>query len=778
MASNSAPSSQNSSQSSPQNLPKKPLFLNRPLRLAILLGSIPLFLILVFSAAITRQNTANRVIDWLPDGIEETKLFADYYQHFHEGELLMASWTGCHISDKTLDAVAERLSSPQAEGSPPYFDRVMTTRSILAQLKEPPLDLSTAEAKSRLAGWLIGRNGTDACLVAMISEDAGNQKRKEAIDAVFQIISEETNLGRDDIFVAGPTIDSIVIDDISRYSQRMLLPFFLGLCFLLLFCCLRNFYVAGLVFAVALMNEELGGALLFWTGTHADSISMLITSLVYVLTISGGMHLVNYYRETLSQYSLEDAPRQTLKKAVLPCTLAVVTTILGFISLGCSAMIPIRTFGIFASVALTLGIIWLFLFLMSALQEYPTPKIRPTTSGRSKRRSSYFWHIFARFVRRFRNPIILLTAISSLFFSVGLAFLNTTVTFHGMLPQDNKAIRDYAYLEEKIGGLIPIEIVLRVPQQANVSMLDQVFLLQTMRTALVGTNGLESVVSALNFLPSLPGKNDGSVRATSRRAAINSLLNRRIEIFEDTRLFDRDAAAGPEAANSNPTHFWRMSLRVPSGGKVHYGDLVADIRARFESLHLSKIILGADFYVTGAVPLVHQAQNLLLKDLIESFIMAFGLIALTLMIMLRGILRGLVAMIPNLFPCVLVFGFLGWSGMPVDMGSMMTASVAMGIAVDATLHFFTWFRIALKQGKKRHQAIFFAYRSCATALLQTTIICGLGMLVFGLSGFVPVARFAILLCILLFTALVGTIVVLPAILMSPVGRLFETRGAR
>ena len=83
-------------------------------------------------------------------------------------------------------------------------------------------------------------------------------------------------------------------------------------------------------------------------------------------------------------------------------------------------------------------------------------------------------------------------------------------------------------------------------------------------------------------------------------------------------------------------------------------------------------------------------------------------------------------MIPNVFPVVIIFGFIGWSDkllgprllggserILVDIGTMMTASVAMGVAVDDTIHFLTWFREGLKRGLDRRDAIFVAYKHVA-----------------------------------------------------------------
>lgn len=103
----------------------------------------------------------------------------------------------------------------------------------------------------------------------------------------------------------------------------------------------------------------------------------------------------------------------------------------------------------------------------------------------------------------------------------------------------------------------------------------------------------------------------------------------------------------------------------------------------------------------------------------------------------------------------------------------MTASAALGIAVDDTLHFITWFRRGLGRGMARDQAVRFAYGRCGRAMFQTSMICGLGLLLFALSGFIPVRRFALMMFALLTLALAGDLVVLPALLVGPLGRVFR-----
>jgi len=109
----------------------------------------------------------------------------------------------------------------------------------------------------------------------------------------------------------------------------------------------------------------------------------------------------------------------------------------------------------------------------------------------------------------------------------------------------------------------------------------------------------------------------------------------------------------------------------------------------------------------------------------------------------------------------------------VDVGAMMTASIGLGIAVDDTLHFLTWYRRASNDGASRQEAIRTAYRRCAAAMLYTTLIAGLALFVFFFSSFQPVSQFGLLLFMLLVAALVGDLLLLPALLATPLGAFFQ-----
>jgi len=190
---------------------------------------------------------------------------------------------------------------------------------------------------------------------------------------------------------------------------------------------------------------------------------------------------------------------------------------------------------------------------------------------------------------------------------------------------------------------------------------------------------------------------------------------------------------------------------------------------------------------TGVIPIVYKAQRTLLSSLFESIFLSFVMIAIVMAVLLRpwgtpltarnfvNLPGGLLSMLPNAFPIIIVFGMMGHLAVydvKVDIGSMMTASVAMGIAVDDTIHFLNWYRYALADGATRKEAIMVAYRRCAKAMTQTTLIAGFGLFAFAFSSFTPTQRFGTLMLVLLNVALIGDLVFLPALLSSPLGKYF------
>ena len=171
------------------------------------------------------------------------------------------------------------------------------------------------------------------------------------------------------------------------------------------------------------------------------------------------------------------------------------------------------------------------------------------------------------------------------------------------------------------------------------------------------------------------------------------------------------------------------------------------------------------FVYTGMQHLFESAQATLLEDLFRNFLMAFVIITPVLIVVLRSISLGLIAMVPNLFPVVVLFGTLGWIGYPIDLAIAMTACVALGIAVDDTTHFLMRFCDFDGTLSNVTTPLVKTMSQCGPAMLHTTLIGCAGLVVFGFGEMLVIRNFSWAIISMLAVALIADIFLLPAILL-------------
>ena len=458
----------------------------------------------------------------------------------------------------------------------------------------------------------------------------------------------------------------------------------------------------------------------------------------------------------------------------MPCSLSAGTTALGLASLVISELEPIRVFGFHSALGVLATLAVLFLIVPGVYSRWP---IRRATGGDVE--ASATSSRFAAGVVRSAGPIVVVAAIAMLVAVVGVPGIRTSVAIDTLFTAESRMIRDYHWLEQAIGPLVPVEVVLRFGEASDIRPAERLDAVQEVGAALRDLPEVSGVLSAATFLPDLPAAS-GS-RAAARKAIVARKLEANLASLTDMRII-RDT--GRE-------QLWRVTARTSALAGIDYSEFLDEVRRRVDPVVVAHggaaHGLTADY--TGAMPLINAIQKTLLHDLFTSFLSACLVISLVMMVVERSVVAGLVAMIPNVFPMVLLFGLLGWTRLALDIGSVMTASVALGMAVDGTFHFMTFFRRGLSRDEggaddaggaaaTRVGAVYEAFRHSAPALTQSAIVCGLGILAFAGSSFAPTRRFAWMLSLLVATALVGDLVVLPALLASRVGRWFEPRRSK
>lgn len=770
--------------------------------------SLPIMVIVIFLLPIAFAgarrgllSNKNDVKQWLPARYEETQVYNAFAKHFAGEEFVLISWEGCTLDDPRLELLAKKLvpHSEQAgafrpptatkddkEAPPPLFSKVQTGPSVIAELMER-LNLSYAQALDRLKGSLVGPDLRTTCAVLTLSAYARDHLRP-SVNKLVQVATKECSIPRDTIHMGGPPVDNVAIDEAGEQSLVRLASMsgIIGLA--VSWWSLRSGRLVAMVMFTGIYTIGLSMAIVWYSGTPMNAILLSMPSLVYVTATSGAIHLANYYRDTVDAEGPVGAASKAIHHAWLPLSLATGTTAVGLVSLCYSELVPIQLFGIYSALGVVVSLLLLFFFLPAALELWPVkPHQHHELGPKPPGRFDLFWERTGRWIVDHHNAVaVSLIALVGLC-ALGIPRIQTSVQMMRFFNGDARILKDYAWLEKHLGELVPVEVVININQDTGINLLESMRLVDRVQKRINEIPEVGSSLSTVTFAPSVDrGPRTGRLGALiggsrTADAVLNKRLTNHLEEFLD----------GDYLRYANDAYMWRISARVGALKNVDYAKFIDVLKHEVEPVidqekariaQKQKLpaenLAGVDVVYTGLVPIVYKAQTSLLDGLIVGFLSDLALIILVMIVAVRSLAAGMLLTLTSVFPAAIIFGLMGWLGIIVDVGTVMTPAVALGVTVDDVVHFMLWFRRGIGDGMNRKDSVMLAYRGCARAMYQSWGVIGIGLSVFAFSPFTPTQRFGYLMLTLLTAALPGNLLLLPALLAGPLGRLFAWRVKR
>jgi predicted RND superfamily exporter protein len=554
---------------------------------------------------------------------------------------------------------------------------------------------------------------------------------------------------------------------------------------------LKSKTLVAMVIASGVYSMFASLALVWYSGYPVDAILLTMPSLVYVATTSGAIHLANYYRDQLAETGVQEgAAGRAVHHALLPLSLATGTTAIGLATLAVSELVPIRMFGIFSAAGVLVSFIILVTFMPAALELFP-PKLRvgkladdEQVDGWKPIESSRWWAV-GEWITRHHALATAACLLVMAAIGYGMTRVESSVQLMRLFSRKAQIRTDYAWLESHLGPLVPMEILVRIDEKCPLNFLERMELVDEIQREIGALGEVGSSLSTVTFGRSLDMASGGEgLRAKLARSTLNkSLMRHRDDFLAGDYLRETTVTAADGSRHSQ--ELWRISARVSAIQEVDYALFKADLQKKIDPVLArldSEGVDGVTVNYTGLVPLVYKAQHSLLENLKIGFVFDFAIIVAVMIVLCRAFSAGLVLLLPAAFPAILVFGGLGWANalskwfqtgnVFIDIGSVMAPSVALGVTVDDVVHFMLWFRRGIADGLDRRQATMLAYKGCARAMYQSWGVIGIGLSVFSLSPFGPTQRFGHMMLAMLTIALVGNLVLMPALLSGPLGALF------
>jgi len=570
---------------------------------------------------------------------------------------------------------------------------------------------------------------------------------------------------------------------------------------------LKSFRLAGLVLGVSYYTTLVTTAIIPLTGGAMNMVLVVLPTLILVMTLSVAIHLANYWRHAAAS-NMQTAVAETVKAAFAPCLWAGLAAAIGQASLMASSMAPVREFGLYSAIG-TLIALAVTLYGLPALLE-----IWPGTLPRSDEMDGAFWRGLAGWIIRHRRLVTTISLVAAGVSMVGLKSFKTETKVIRYFADSTRTVKDCELIEDRLAGIVPVDVVVRFDResQQQLKFLQRSDLVRQIQAGVEKIPDVSGSLSLADFLPVIIDPGDhGHVRERAKYSAASRTIEEEVKGPEKKASGSQGAGirqkglAGNNRVNSaksflavadDVTEFnaegdelWLVSARAAVMTQRNYQDVRTQIDEVCSSVlrrtsgsagdkvppvgTLRSYHPGASHFITGEIPLFLATQRELQRGFLISCAAAYAAIGLIVLIALRHPVAGCLAMIPIILPLAAVFGLMFWCGIPLDIGSSVTASIALGMTVAGTLHLVNWFRLGLRQGKKRTEAVSLALGQCGPAMWQTTLVVSGGLALLGSSGLISISHFGWLMAALLASGSISGLLLTPALLAGPLGYIIE-----
>jgi predicted RND superfamily exporter protein len=657
----------------------------------------------------------NDIETWLPQQTPVRAAYEEFKRQFGVEELVLIGVEREAAPDELVESVCSRLERLPGVRCCWSAGRLA---GVMADLQVP-----AEEAQQRLKGLALSNDGRMSAIIVLLSQE-GLHNRVAAVEDIRQEL-DYCGLNSDRAyFTGGP----VVIAEMDRLGgQKENSKFFvvtLLICLGLLSYWVNDWKLALLVLALTLWSINLTLATFKFLGGEMNFILSALAVMVMVFTLEASIHVIHYHKSSLGR---ADPLGEALKLCVKPCLISLMTTAVGLFSVSVTDILPITQFGFASTLGAVIAMLVGLVVTPAILSVLPQPEIQAVSQG------SVRFSRLAQWLLPRGKMVTAAFTITGLVAVVGLLKIETRIEPLDFLPRNSKVVADVERVTRDLTYIDSIEAIVDFGDQ-QLSLAEKLKKVRSLEQTMREHPSVRHTMSAAQFFP---------VDLPQDTWAMLDLLKR------------AEARRGANDFVADAEQLWRISARVRRTPQKSLADVHRD---------LEHLLAGQPVRLTGIAPLVEQAQSEMFEGFWQSFTVAFVVIGVVMVCYLRCPVITLMAMIPNVLPMGMVFGLIGWYGMPVDIGMMMTGSIALGISIDGTFHFLVRYLEQLRAGRTNQNAVRVALMTTGGPIFESILVSSIGMLALSLSSFAPTARFGVLMATLLMATLAGDLLLLPALL--------------
>jgi predicted RND superfamily exporter protein len=488
-------------------------------------------------------------------------------------------------------------------------------------------------------------------------------------------------------------------------------------------------------------------------------ISLLGVTIPGIITALALSYLIRLFSEYSRQRASESQPKvvvgRTLNHVLTPIFLATITTAIGFYSISPVDIVSVRQFGLLLAVGVLLLFVVIALFVSPVLV-YLFPRTRTQREAPSNLSGNRLGR-FSMFFTRHRLVLLFITVTISATSVIGITKLNVESNFFDYFRSSSPIMKTVGIMRDKLKNSTSIDVFIEGTEKGSIEDPEVLRAIEELQTF---TNNLPYVGKTISIVDYIKQMNtvlhDGD-------PAYDALPNDKEEI---ARYLFAYSVADPQKILDRYIDYDHKNTRMSIGTSFESSKELLEFKRLIENQCEKLLPPSVTWRVTGEFVLIAIASNKLSRGILIGFTQAGLAIFVIMLLLFRSFKIGIAAMIPNLLPILVVLGFMGYIGIPFNAATSIVVCIALGIAVDDTIHFLVRFFNELKNTKDQTLAISNTCNHEGRPIIKTAIILALGFAILVFSQFIPIAMFGILIALAMIIGALCELTILPALLAS------------
>ncbi len=636
-----------------------------------------------------------------------------------------------------------------------YLDRTqhVAPDALVDELRADPIT----------AGWVISKKSKATAMLVELSPDPDRpiERIPKMLEEVMSIFAaggiEPASIHR-----AGIVVESTEATEQARFTLARLFPMTVVLLALVVFALFLRVWPVIITGGVAFVSIIWTFGLAVAIDPEVNLLMAMVPGMITVIAFSDIIHLYSgFVRKCQFGVEKRQAVLESGTEVGVACLFTSVTTFVGFASLVFIPTPVIRHLGVVLGAGVGIALL-LALTLVPVMLTW-VPGIDAGTRGESSFAGRWLDAALAlsqRVSMGWPKATVAVFAVVIVVCGYGASQLTIESSFAKRLDPDNPIRQSQRYIAEHFAGANFLDVYVLAPEGRG--LLDP----ETFR----GIAELHDTVEALPEVDDALSLVETIRLMHEALTGSKGLPETREQLAQYLLLFEISGGEGLSQLINEERSRLRMSVRLDDDGLRHLAAFGDRLKVQGESM------IGDGFVVkpTGITYLLGDWITFTLDGQRRGLLFAVLSTALMMVICLRSLRVGLLSMIPNLLPLIVLGGYVGGVWDQADSDTILVAVFAIGIAVDDTIHFLTRLRIESARTDDVDQAVADTFSFTGRAIIQTTVILCIGFSPFAASDYFSTRIIGTLLPMCLFVALVADLLLVPALVKLGVLRFGPT----